>query len=149
MDTFFQRRAISALLAGAAIAALAGCAHVSSMHSRVTGGGVPLTGAQEVPPVSTSAKGTSYIAVAADGAVAGNVKTTGLVATMAHIHMGPAGQNGPVIVTLTRAGDDGWNVPSGAQLTAAQLAAYKAGSLYVNVHSDAYKGGEIRAQLKP
>lgn len=149
MNTFVQRRALSALLAGAAIATLAGCANVSSMYSKATGGGLPLSGAQEVPPVTTSASGTSYIAISGDGKVAGNVKTTGVVATMAHIHIAPAGQNGPVIVTLTKAGDNEWTVPSGTQLTAAQLAAHKSGSLYVNVHSNAHKGGEIRAQLKP
>jgi hypothetical protein len=149
MNSLFQRRTLSALLAGAAIVTFAGCANVSSMVSKVTGGGLPLSGAQEVPPVTTSASGTSYIAIAGDGAVAGNVKTSGVVATMAHIHMGPAGQNGPVIVTLTKAGDNEWTVPSGTKLTAAQLAAHKSGSLYVNVHSDAHKGGEIRAQLKP
>lgn len=147
--SFFQRRTLTTLLAGTAIAALAGCANVSSLFSQATGSGVPLTGAQEVPPVTTSASGTSFIAVASDGAVAGNVKTTGVVATMAHIHIGPAGQNGPVIVTLTKAGDNEWSVPAGTRLTPAQLAAFKSGSLYVNVHSNAHKGGEIRAQLKP
>jgi hypothetical protein len=34
-------------------------------------------------------------------------------------------------------------------LTDAQYKSYKAGELYVNVHSDAYKGGEIRGQLMP
>lgn len=148
MNKLIQRRTLTALCAGAAIAVLAGCAQVSSMTSKVIGG-LPLSGAQEVPPVTTSATGTSYIAIAGDGSVAGNVKTSGIVATMAHIHMGPAGQNGPVIVPLTKSGDNEWKVPSGAKLTPAQLAAHKAGSLYVNVHSDAHKGGEIRAQLKP
>ena len=34
-------------------------------------------------------------------------------------------------------------------LTDAQYEAFKAGNLYVNVHSDANKGGEIRGQLRP
>ena len=34
-------------------------------------------------------------------------------------------------------------------LTDAQYEAFKAGNLYVNVHSDGNKGGEIRGQLRP
>jgi CHRD domain-containing protein len=34
-------------------------------------------------------------------------------------------------------------------LTADQYKAYQAGELYVNVHSEANKGGEIRGQIKP
>jgi len=40
-------------------------------------------------------------------------------------------------------------VPAGSKLTDAQYESYKAGNLYVNVHSAANKGGEIRAQIKP
>ena len=40
-------------------------------------------------------------------------------------------------------------MPAGSKLSAEQMKAYQAGELYVNVHSDAHKGGEIRAQLKP
>jgi hypothetical protein len=40
-------------------------------------------------------------------------------------------------------------VPAGAKLDADQLKAYRAGELYVNVHSEAHKPGEIRGQLKP
>jgi hypothetical protein len=79
----------------------------------------------------------------------GTVQTTGLVATAAHIHQGAVGQNGPVIVTLVKTGTDVWGVPVGTSLTDAQYQAYLAGQLYVNVHTDANKGGEIRAQLKP
>jgi len=39
--------------------------------------------------------------------------------------------------------------PAGAKLTDDQYKAFKAGNLYVNVHSDANKSGEIRGQLKP
>ena len=108
-----------------------------------------LSGANEVPPVSTAATGAGTITVADDGAVSGSVKTTGVAGTMAHIHVGAAGKNGPVIVTLTKGADGLWSVPAGAKLTPEQLKSYKAGELYVNVHSDAHKGGEVRAQLTP
>jgi hypothetical protein len=68
---------------------------------------------------------------------------------MAHIHNGAAGKIGPVIIPLTKSGADTWSVPAGAKLTDAQNAAFKAGDLYVNVHSAEHKGGEIRGQLKP
>lgn len=108
-----------------------------------------LSGAQEVPPVTTSASGTGDITVAKDGAVSGSVKTTDLEGTMAHIHVGAMGKNGPVIIPLTKTGDGVWSVPAGAKLNAEQMKAYEAGDLYVNVHSDAHKGGEVRAQMKP
>jgi len=110
---------------------------------------VNLTGAEEVPPVTTPAKGTGSINIGADGSVSGSVKTTGIVSTAAHIHVGASGKNGPVIVPLTKSGDDTFVAPSGAKLSEAQMASYKAGDLYVNVHSAKYPGGEIRAQLKP
>ena len=111
---------------------------------------VKLSGDQEVPAVKTSASGTGNIMLAADGAVSGSVTTTGLMGTAAHIHHGAAGKNGPVIVPLTKSADGNtWSVPAGSKLNADQLKAYQAGELYVNVHTEANKGGEIRAQLKP
>jgi hypothetical protein len=59
------------------------------------------------------------------------------------------GQNGPVITPLIRTGENVWSVQPGVKLTDAYYEAFKAGHLYVNVHSDAYKGGEIRGQLRP
>jgi hypothetical protein len=67
---------------------------------------------------------------------------------MAHIHQGAKGVNGPVIIPLAKNGDT-YTVPEGKKLTQAQMDALKAGNLYVNVHSNEYKGGEVRAQLQP
>ncbi len=125
---------------GALVVMLTGCAGM---------GAVTLSGDQENPPVTTSASGTVNITVAADKSVSGSVTTTGVVATAAHIHNGAVGKNGPVVIGLTKTGDNAWSVPAGAKLTDAQYDLYKAGNLYVNVHSAANKGGEIRAQLKP
>ena len=101
-----------------------------------------------MPAAKTDAKGTGSFRVAEDGTISGSVTTEGVKGTMAHIHQAAKGQNGPVIIPLTKSGDT-YTVPDGRKLTAAQLDALKAGNLYVNVHSDRYKGGEIRAQLQP
>ena len=124
---------------------LAGCASDSYQQSNK----LSLTGAQEVPPVTTSASGSGTITVGADKSVSGSVTTSGIAATAAHIHEGAMGANGPVIVPLAKTSDNVWSVAAGAKLTDAQYESYKAGKLYVNVHSAANKGGEIRAQLKP
>jgi hypothetical protein len=79
----------------------------------------------------------------------GAVTTTGVNGTAAHIHMAAMGADGPVIVPLTKTADGVWSVPAGAKFTDPQYDALKAGNTYVNVHSDANKGGEIRGQLKP
>jgi hypothetical protein len=113
------------------------------------GADLKLSGDQEAPPVKTAATGTGTISVAADGAVTGSVTTSGVAATAAHIHQGAPGKSGPVVLPLTKSGDNGWAVPAGSKLTPEQLKAYKAGELYVNVHSAANKDGEIRAQIKP
>ena len=76
------------------------------------------------------------------------VTATGMTATASHIHMAAAGANGPVIVPFTKSGDNTFSAAPDAKLTEEQFAAYKAGKLYVNVHSAANPGGEIRAQLK-
>lgn len=110
---------------------------------------VTLTGAQEVPPVITSASGVGSIMVGPDGSVSGTITTTGVEGTMAHIHEGAMGQNGPVIVPFTKTSDNVWSAPAGAKLSDAQLQSLKNGNLYLNVHSAVNKPGEIRAQLKP
>lgn len=110
---------------------------------------IVLSGDQETPPVKTAASGSGTITVNPDKTVSGTIATTGVQATMAHIHLAPSGKPGPVIIPLQKNGEYGWSVPAGAKLTDEQYEAYKAGHLYVNVHSDANKAGEIRGQLMP
>src|SRR3989449_8740147 len=147
-----MKRRINTLLAVLATVALAACANVQNMMPDwMPGSGatrVQLSGANEVPPVTTSGSGSGSFRVGPDGAVSGSVTTTGVQGTMAHIHQGAKGRNGPVIIPLTKSGDT-YTVPSGAKLTDAQMQAFKAGGLYVNVHTNANKGGEVRGQLQP
>ncbi len=108
---------------------------------------IKLSGDSEVPPVKSMASGEGTISVADDGTVSGWVTTKGVEGTMAHIHMAAPGKAGPAIVKMTKDGDK-YSVVAGAKLDADQMKAFKAGDLYVNVHSAANKGGEIRGQLK-
>ena len=110
---------------------------------------VTLAGAQEVPPVSSSASGAGKITINEDKTVSGSVTTKDVVGTAAHIHLAPTGKNGPPVITLIQTSPNVWSVPEGSKLNDEQYTAFKAGQLYVNVHSAANKGGEIRAQLKP
>ncbi len=108
-----------------------------------------LSGTQEVPAVTTSASGRGAVTIGADKTVSGGISTSGIVGTAAHIHAAAVGENGPVLITLVKDTEDGWLVPADTSLTDAQYAMFKAGELYVNVHSAAHPAGEIRAQLKP
>jgi hypothetical protein len=126
--------------------ALTACAGM--MPSQGTTVNVTLSGAEEVPPISVSGTGSGSFNIGTDGSVKGSVTTTGVQGTMAHIHQGARGQNGPVIVPLTKDGNT-YSAPAGAKLSEAQMQAFKAGNLYVNVHTAQNKGGEVRAQLQP
>ena len=139
-------------LALSALVALASCASVrDTMPDWMPGSGaikVSLSGAEEVPPANTSGSGSGSFRVAEDGTITGSVTTTGVQGTMAHIHQGAKGENGPVIIPLTKNGDT-YTVPAGAKLNDAQMKAFKEGRLYVNVHTARNKGGEVRGQLNP
>jgi hypothetical protein len=142
MNTFYNTANRRALFVCAALLVISGAALAVDVK-------VTLIGAEETPPVTTSASGTGTIVIAADKSVSGSIKTSGIDGTVAHIHVGAPGQSGPPIITLTK-GDGGvWSVPPGSKLTDEQYASFKAGNLYVNVHSAEHKPGEIRAQLKP
>ena len=107
-----------------------------------------LNQANEVPtPTGSSATGV--------GSVIFNPATNGIKyrlqhgvsgATAAHIHQAPAGVNGPVIVPFTLIG---LGASGTATLTADQATALQTAGCYMNVHSGAFPGGEIRGQLLP
>jgi hypothetical protein len=142
MNTFFNTPRVRALVAAAALAVAIGSASAQDVK-------VKLVGAEETPPVTTSATGAGTIKIGANKSVSGTITTKGIDGTVAHIHEGALGVAGPPIITLTKSGDDKWLVPPDSKLTDEQYASFKAGNLYVNVHSAEHKPGEIRAQLKP
>lgn len=69
-------------------------------------------------------------------------------ATAGHIHTGPAGVNGPVIIpfTTTPATSGVFTMPA-TVLTAGQVTALTTAGLYVNIHTSVFPGGEIRGQI--
>lgn len=113
---------------------------------------VALSAAEVFPRTNSSATGTGQLTFnLVTGAASGGFTLTGIVATLAHIHNGIAGTDGPILVDFVQSGTDAnrWDVVSGAVLTADQVNLLLAGQLYVNVHSAAHPNGEIRGQIKP
>jgi CHRD domain len=108
-----------------------------------------LSGAAEVPPVTTGGSGTAAVNLdAATKQITYNVTYTGLSgpAAAAHIHCGAAaGANAGVAVPFANPASP---ITGSATLTDAQMADLEAGKCYVNVHTAANKGGEVRAQLQ-
>ncbi len=109
-----------------------------------------LSGAQEVPPLSIDAAGTAALGLDADGNLHFSITVTGLSGPMtgAHFH-GPApeGKNASVIfgITDTFKGNHAEGVWKG--LTVEQINYLMEGQLYLNVHTKANPGGEIRGQV--
>jgi hypothetical protein len=145
----------------------AGLGMVAILAAGCAGGGmaaakapIRLTGAQEVPPVGGNASGTSDITIflskcpSAASSLScpeafGTVTTSGFVGTAAEIHRGKPGQNGPVILPLTKTGEGTWAVPDRAFISDSDFGGYQDGELYVNVHSANNPHGEVRGQLVP
>ncbi len=110
---------------------------------------IMLSGREEIPAVSSMGFGMGRILVGKDKRVSGSIKVSSVEVTAAHIHVGGMGQIGPPIVTLNKVSSKVWAVPMDAVLSDGQFNSYMAGKLYINVHSKAHKGGEIRGQLQP
>jgi hypothetical protein len=107
-----------------------------------------LKASEEVPPNDSKATGTvtaTYDSASKKLTWKGNYSGLTGPATMAHFH-GPAepGKNAGVAVPITPSASPFEN---SANLTDAQAADLLAGRWYVNVHTAAHPGGEIRGQL--
>ena len=130
-----------------------------------------LSSLNEVPAVLSSGYGN--VAVSLDG---NEVVVTGSFSNLisdvatnirggAHIHVAPAGQNGPIVIELSPTiAEDGrggtfneadntfdlstLTFPEGHDANSVRQAITN-GNAYVNVHTEAYGSGEIRGQLLP
>ena len=108
-----------------------------------------LDGKSEVPPTTSTATGTADIDYdPATKKISWKLTYSGLSGApkAAHFH-GPAepGKNGGVVVAIPNATSS--PAEGSATLTDAQAADLQAGKLYVNVHTEANPGGEIRGQV--
>ena len=143
------RRFALGTLAAAAFA-ISGCSMMGMSDTKMSGNmmTVPMSAANEVPPNASGATGTAKIDL--DGNVlkwtVTYSGTTGPV-TAGHFH-GPAmaGANAGVVVPFP--GPISSPITGTATLTAAQVADLKAGLWYVNLHTAANPGGELRGQVK-
>ena len=121
-----------------------------------------LTGAEQVGPVNTVARGNATVVVRPTGEVSFTLVVNNAVAVVAaHIHCAPFGVNGPVGVTLFLGAPVTQNgVLAGGPILAPDVGnacgwadlddlidAMGSGDTYVNVHTLANLGGEIRGQL--
>jgi hypothetical protein len=131
------------LLAAIGFVAVAGYAQAATETFKAS-----LSGAAEVPPVTSTATGNAVVTFdTATKQITYTVTYSGLSgdATAAHIHCGAAaGANAGVAVPFPSTKSP---ISGTATLTDAQAADLEAGKCYVNVHTAANKGGEIRGQL--
>ncbi|MFV5693709.1 CHRD domain-containing protein [Flavobacterium sp. LT1R49] len=105
-----------------------------------------LNGASEVPSNTSTATGSAVLAFNTTTKIFSlTVTYNGLTPTEGHIHVGTTGVAGPIVFALT-----GLTSPityTSPPLTTAQEADLKEGRYYVNLHTTAFPGGEIRGQF--
>ena len=114
-----------------------------------------MDGAQETPAVVTSARGTITATLTSAG-LGFYITVRGLSGPIiaAHIHSGAPGVAGGVVRDITAAfggtnsATGAWLPTDASPLSAARIADLMAGNLYVNVHTSANPGGEMRGQLR-
>jgi CHRD domain-containing protein len=147
MRQTFDRRSLLTYCAGSAAGAVL-LASASPSFAAPVQFKADLKGSSEVPPNTTTGSGSvtaSYDPATKQLTWSGTYSGLSGPATAAHFH-GPAepGKNAGVAVPITPATSP---LKGSATLTDAQAADLMGGRWYVNVHTEANKGGELRGQL--
>jgi hypothetical protein len=140
---------VTTLRCGVAALAFTAClAGVAPVNAETLALKADLKGASEVPP--NDEKGTGSVTFTFDTAskkLSWSGTISGLTGnpTAAHFH-GPAepGKNAGVLVPI---GSPGPKIEGSAELTDAQMSALLTGQMYVNIHTAAHPGGELRGQV--
>lgn len=106
-----------------------------------------LTGGQAEPPNASTATAIGLVTVDPDGrTMTASVVASGMADTDVHLHEGPLRVNGPIVFPLSKApGTVVWSTRT--TLNDAQLYALENGNYYLDVHSAAFPGGEVRGQV--
>jgi hypothetical protein len=147
IDNVLSRRTILALT-GLACVGWVGSATAAPVSFKV-----PLSGAEQVPPVTTTGKGSADLTWdPSTRVVTWDITDSGLTGpvTMAHFHNGAEGKNGPVVIWLTQKNTEATGAIKGdATLAPEQAQQFEAGDWYINVHTKDHPAGEIRGQVKP
>ena len=139
-----------------------------------------LDGSQQVPPNASAAIGSATLELSDDEqSLSYSITTVGLDfafqtpstaddVTRMHIHIAPAGANGPVVFGFINPSDDTddfmlsfvgstlqatitgvWDADDAGGNLAGLVDELRAGLLYINVHTNGFPGGEIRGQIVP
>lgn len=140
----------TALAAGALLLALGGCALVRpSQKVEIFEAG--LSAAQEVPPTASSGSGQAEVQLdTLTQVMKWKVNYTGLTGpvTGGHIH-GPAGPGQNAGIAIPFGGNlNASPIQGEVRLTPQQTDQLMSGQWYVNLHTAANPGGEIRGQLR-
>jgi len=146
----------------------AGAVAVVGATTAIAGSGhfqAHLTGSGEVPAVVTGAQGQATFKLSADGqSITYKLNVSRMEdVVQAHIHVGPVDDTGPVVTFLfgpVQGGVDSAGRlaegsieagdligPLAGQPLSALIDEIESGNAYVNVHTVAHPGGEIRGQL--
>jgi hypothetical protein len=113
---------------------------------------VALTGANEVPPVSTTATGLAILRLTDDKVLYSKVTVNNLESndtlTVSHIHPGATGTNGSPLIFLCSSLSDFGILKISAPLDDAAFTQLKSSAMYVNAHSRRHGPGLIRGQIR-